>query len=101
MPGCTVCRQEVTMNKEAVITIPALKKQYGSRVVLQLKNWHVYPGRITAIIGPSGAGKSTLLRLINLLELPTAGRILYFGGETSNEVKDQLSLQRRMTMVFQ
>ena len=31
------------------------------------------------IIGPSGSGKSTFLRSLNLLEVPTGGRILFEG----------------------
>lgn len=41
-------------------------------------------GCIYTIIGPSGAGKSSLLRLLNRLDEPTGGDIL-FGGKNTKE----------------
>ncbi len=38
-------------------------------------------GRIYTILGPSGAGKSSLLRLLNRLDEPTSGRILFDGDD--------------------
>lgn len=40
---------------------------------------HIAPGEIFGIIGYSGAGKSTLVRCINLLEIPTAGKVTVDG----------------------
>lgn len=54
---------------------------------------------ITVVVGPSGAGKSTLLRLLNRLEVPTAG-VIRFRGEPI-EAFDPLVLRRRVGMVFQ
>jgi putative ABC transport system ATP-binding protein len=54
---------------------------------------------ITVVVGPSGAGKSTLLRLLNRLEVPTSGQILFRGEPI--EAFDPLLLRRRVGMVFQ
>jgi putative ABC transport system ATP-binding protein len=54
---------------------------------------------ITVLVGPSGAGKSTLLRLLNRLEVPTAGDVR-FRGEPIDAI-DPLALRRRVGMVFQ
>jgi putative ABC transport system ATP-binding protein len=42
-------------------------------------NLQLAPGRFYLVKGPSGSGKSSLLRLINRLEEPTSGRMLYQG----------------------
>jgi tungstate transport system ATP-binding protein len=48
-------------------------------LVLQLDYLTVARGEILAIVGPSGAGKSTLLRLLNFLESPDIGQIVFAG----------------------
>jgi len=50
-------------------------------------------------VGPSGAGKSTLLRLLNFLESPTAGHIVYQSLTVNSRVPIQT--RREVTTVFQ
>jgi putative ABC transport system ATP-binding protein len=54
---------------------------------------------ITVLLGPSGAGKTMILRLLNRLEVPTAGE-LRFRSEPLAAI-DPLTLRRRVGMVFQ
>ena len=62
----------------------------------------VPPGSIFGIIGRSGAGKSTLLRTINLLERPTAGRVLVDGVDPGGlDEAGLVALRRRIGMIFQ
>jgi polar amino acid transport system ATP-binding protein len=57
--------------------------------------------KVTVIIGPSGSGKSTLLRMLNLLELPTSGDIMFEGNSILKDKVD-LRVHRESTgMVFQ
>lgn len=56
-------------------------------------------GRIYTIIGPSGAGKSSLLRLLNRLDEPTDGEIL-FGGKNTREYSP-CPLRRLIGYLFQ
>lgn len=83
-----------------MLTVDNVSKQYGPREVLRVERLSFAAGRIHGVMGPSGAGKSTLLRLLNLLERPTAGRILYRGRDV-HAYRPRLELQRRMAMVFQ
>ena len=41
------------------------------------------PGTMTALVGPSGSGKTTLLHCLGLLQLPTRGRVLVDGTDTT------------------
>ncbi|HEY2998452.1 MAG TPA: phosphate ABC transporter ATP-binding protein [Acidimicrobiales bacterium] len=54
---------------------------------------------ITVVVGPSGAGKSMLLRLLNRLEVPTAGEVRFRGRPVAD--LDPLKLRRQVGMVFQ
>lgn len=70
------------------------------RAVLQLDALDILEGEILALVGPSGAGKSTLLRLLNFLEAPTSGQIMYRGADVSaGDIP--LALRREITTVFQ
>ena len=64
---------------EVLLSVKGLYKQFGSLQVLQGIDLEVHKGDVIAVIGPSGCGKSTLLRCLNLLEMPTAGKILLEG----------------------
>ncbi|MBI3243846.1 MAG: phosphate ABC transporter ATP-binding protein [Chloroflexi bacterium] len=76
-----------------------IKQSYAGRTVLDVERLSVRAGEILALVGPSGAGKSTLLRLLNFLEPPSAGAILFDGQPVSPQ--PLLSLVRRVTTVFQ
>ncbi len=76
-----------------------VKQIYASRTVLGIDSLTVSSGEIFAIVGPSGAGKSTLLRLLNFLEPPTTGEIIFDGQPVPSD--PPLSLVRRVTTVFQ
>lgn len=54
---------------------------------------------IHVILGPSGSGKTTLLRMLNRLESPDSGQILYH-GEDIRTIPPEM-LRRQVGMVFQ
>src|SRR5712671_2966016 len=56
-------------------------------------------GRLTVMVGPSGAGKTTLLRLLNRLDDPDAGAVLFAGQDVRSY--DVLDLRRRVQVVGQ
>lgn len=63
---------------------------------------HIQRGEVYGIVGTSGAGKSTLLRTINLLQRPTAGRVLVNGVLISEFTGQPLREQRqKIGMIFQ
>lgn len=59
-------------------------------------------GEIFGIIGLSGAGKSTLIRCINMLERPTAGKVIVDGQDmTSMSEKELRKARKNIGMIFQ
>ena len=63
-----------------LLEVENLHKSFGSLHVLRGISTTIRKGEVVVVIGPSGGGKSTFLRCLNLLEVPTSGRI-WFGGE--------------------
>ncbi len=64
---------------------------------------HIDAGEFVTICGPSGSGKSTLLHLLASLDLPTTGRVLVDGVDTSALRGSALAAFRRerVGLVFQ
>jgi tungstate transport system ATP-binding protein len=84
-----------------MIRIAGLSRTAGEQTILDNINFEIRRGEIFALIGPSGSGKTTLLRLIDLLDWPTAGTILFDGQDTAVTGQVRLAIRRRMGMVFQ
>ena len=88
-------------DKQKVIEIKNIRKDFGNRTVLKDINFNVHEGEVVSIIGSSGSGKSTLLRCINLLETPTSGQILIHGKDVLNGDVPLVELREKVGMVFQ
>ncbi len=86
---------------EAILRVEHLSKSFGKREILRDIDFSVHPGDVTSIIGASGSGKSTLLRCINLLELPTSGRILYHNEDMTSGRRNVAAYRAKVGMVFQ
>ena len=59
----------------------------------------VEPGEVLGVIGGTGSGKSTLVQHLNLLLVPTEGRVLVDGEDARS--LDRAELRRRVGLVFQ
>jgi polar amino acid transport system ATP-binding protein len=89
------------VNKETVISIKGLTKNFGEKKVLKGIDLDIFNGDKIAIIGPSGCGKSTFLRCINCMEDATSGAI-WFDGENLADMKVDINVHRqKIGMVFQ
>ena len=85
----------------SLIEVVGLSHRYGEQVILKNINVGIERGEIFALIGPTGTGKTTLLRLINLLEVPTAGKIYFDGMDITTLGRMKLEVRRRMAFVLQ
>ena len=89
------------ITNETLIKVENLEKSFGSLRALQGIDLEICKGDVLVIIGPSGSGKSTFLRCLNLLEVPTSGKI-FFEGNDITAPKANINLYRqKMGMVFQ
>lgn len=88
-------------DKEPLIRINNLYKNFGDLQVLNDITENIYEGEKVVIIGPSGGGKSTFLRCLNVLEDPTSGQIIFEGKDLTDFKIDINYCRRNIGMVFQ
>ena len=92
----------MSVNKDNVlIEVQNLKKSFGTTHVLDGITTNICQGEVVAVIGPSGSGKSTFLRSLNLLEIPTGGKILFEGKDITDPKVDINRHRQKIGMVFQ
>lgn len=85
-----------------IIEFKDVSFQYDESEENVLKNVNIdfYEGQFTCILGHNGSGKSTLAKLINSLLVPSQGKVISFGYDTSEE-KNEIDIRRNIGMVFQ
>jgi ABC-type polar amino acid transport system ATPase subunit len=84
-----------------IIKLVNVSKAFGDVKVIKPMNLTFQAGQVTCIIGPSGSGKSTLLRMLNLLEYPTTGEVMYQNVILNTQGADVKKLRAEVSMVFQ
>ena len=93
------------MKDNAIIQVRGLEKKFKTRKetikALNGVDVNIHEGEVVVIIGPSGSGKSTLLRCLNLLEMPTGGKIFYKGQDITSRSCNINMHRQKMGMVFQ
>lgn len=85
-----------------MIELQGIVQHYGAVEALRGIDLQVAAGEVFGVIGKSGAGKSSLVRTINLLNRPTAGRVLVGGRDLTQLPETGLREARReIGLVFQ
>ncbi|MCP4677932.1 MAG: ABC transporter ATP-binding protein, partial [Deltaproteobacteria bacterium] len=85
----------------ATIELIDVTQQFKDGYSLKAVSMTIDQGDVCALIGPTGAGKTTLIRMIDLLDLPKSGRIIFGGTDVTRSKKERLKARRRMAYVQQ
>ena len=81
-----------------VISVQNLVHKYENRTALNGVSFDVRPAELFGLLGPNGSGKTTLFRILSTLMIPTAGRAVVMGFDST---QDPASLRRQIGVVFQ
>ena len=84
-----------------MLTLHQVSKSFGKVEVIHPLSSTFKAKEVTCIIGPSGSGKSTLLRMLNLLEAPTSGTVIFEGNPYPIGSPLIHQLRSQVGMVFQ
>ncbi|WP_059350150.1 methionine ABC transporter ATP-binding protein [Bacillus coahuilensis] len=85
-----------------MIKLQNVTKSFSAFQAIKHLSLTIHRGEIHGIIGASGAGKSTLLRVMNMLEVPDAGK-LEVNGKMLTEItqKELREARKSIGMIFQ
>ncbi|WP_369425279.1 energy-coupling factor ABC transporter ATP-binding protein [Methanothrix sp.] len=83
-----------------MIQLEGVTVEKNGMMILNDINIEVRTGETLGVIGPTGSGKTTLLRVMDLIEIPSKGRVLFRGEDLQRE-SERLAARRRIGVVFQ
>jgi phospholipid/cholesterol/gamma-HCH transport system ATP-binding protein len=87
---------------EPIIRVRGLRNTFGDQLVHDGLDLDVRYGEILGVVGGSGTGKSVLMRSIIGLQVPDAGDIRVFGGETiGRDATEATEIRKRWGVLFQ
>ena len=86
---------------ESIIETTNLGQRLNGRDVLKNIHLRIDRGEVFALIGPTGSGKTTLLRLLDLIDLPSQGKVYFNGTDVTEAARQRLEARRRMAFVLQ
>lgn len=68
----------------SLLEVRGLRKQYGSRVVVNGVDLDVNAGEIVGLLGPNGAGKTTTFRMVVGMIAPKAGKVTFANQDVTH-----------------
>lgn len=81
--------------------IKSFKINNKKQQILKNISFKMKKGEKVVIIGPSGSGKSTFIRCINLLTVPSSGKIIFKGEDITSKKTNIRKIRQKIGMVFQ
>jgi ABC-2 type transport system ATP-binding protein len=84
-------RRMNTLIKQATstaVSVVALRKTYGEKVVLDGVNLTIREGEVFALLGPNGAGKTTIVRILSTVIPAGGGTVRVMGYDVRDQAAD-------------
>jgi len=71
-------------NNKTLVEFQHVSKEFAGNTAVNNLNLTIQNGELFVLVGPSGSGKTTTLKMINSLEKPTGGTILFDNKELAS-----------------
>jgi phospholipid/cholesterol/gamma-HCH transport system ATP-binding protein len=85
-----------------ILEVKNISFKRGKHQILKNFSLALKPRSIVAIMGPSGIGKTTLLSLINAIEKPDSGNVLFQGTDMHSLSQQELyTMRKKIGYMFQ
>ncbi|WP_210394566.1 energy-coupling factor ABC transporter ATP-binding protein [Motiliproteus sediminis] len=85
----SVCPQHAP-SEPTLLTLSALRKQYGSRTILDIDYFAVRAAEAVLLVGSNGAGKSTLLRIMAGIDSADSGTLTLSSRPLTGNIQHRL-----------
>ena len=80
-----------------ILEVAGLRKSYGKVKAVDGIDLSVREGSCFGILGPNGAGKTTAIEVMETIQEPDAGTILYRGSPVGPSFKESIGIQFQNT----
>jgi len=80
-----------------ILTIEKLEKRYGSVLAVDNLSFSIPEGVCFGLLGPNGAGKTTTIEMMEGINEPTSGRILFRGQPIDRKFRQKVGIQFQHT----
>lgn len=80
-----------------LLTATQIRKRFGDHQAVDGVDITLFEGQCLGLLGPNGAGKSTTLEMLEGVQLPDSGSILFAGHPLSNSYREQIGIQFQQT----
>lgn len=81
----------------SILSVQNLVKQFPEVRAVNGISLDIAAGSCFGILGPNGAGKTTTIEIIEGLQKPTSGTILYKGADRKHSFYEEIGIQFQMT----
>jgi ABC-2 type transport system ATP-binding protein len=85
------------MTEPPLIAAEALIKQFPGVTAVAGLSFGVQAGQCFGLLGPNGAGKTTTLEMLEGIQTPTSGRVLFRGRPLDRDFKEAIGIQFQAT----
>jgi ABC-2 type transport system ATP-binding protein len=81
----------------ALIEARSLEKRYPGVQAVDGLSFEVRPGQCFGLLGPNGAGKTTTLEMLEGIQTPTSGQVLFRGHPLDRDFRQSIGIQFQAT----